>query len=844
MESTSQDRRATHVITIKPNETVLTAFPYRPHSSLLDFLKGEPRVLGATQILLALIIVGLGTIFALNYIRFSQRFPLVVLTGYPFWGALIFILTGYLTVTDKKSKFLGQGVMRMNVISSLVAITGITFTILSYRHQDKYCQTSSLEEICVFGRTLFIVLFFLPSDVTQNSEQPAPEENAQLQFVLQEEFSSDDSTTNAHSVFFGGYAFFKLRLSRSPLVSQPGNKGREFVPDEQKQSILPSPKFSEEEIEPLPPTLEKKPSENMPIQLDSTFKQMKDEDLQSAIAQPSQMQTELLQDQAVSLQVFPSHSALKLEDVSPEDLPSQALPVEGLSEQSMPSKSTSSHVKQSYNLTANDLPPQGILSQDTPSQDMLFHDMTSQDMQSLDMLSQETPSHTMRPQDIPSQDVLSQALSAHAILPEASTSHIVQFPKIQHQLQQPPDLQPENTEPQNQQILQMSYQDIRSEVMEETKEWKSEEELHRRKSSRQHSLNQQTKALQYLRRHSLAMQTKGQKSSKRHSLDQQSKGWQSSKRKSLDQQIKDWLSPKRHSIDKQAQLKQTKEQLPDQQAEDQQVKGERYPEGQSKDGQVKDQQTDKKQLSKKQTQDHQTEDQPAQEKKSLKGQSENVQAEGQQAQVEKVPKLLCQDSESHIQQYQFWQSPQKQSLGWTTQDCQSFGQESPDWTTQGWRNKDYKAREWQFEMKHWQTEDLLEKEALKQKALYQEVQTQHTTVRHNLECQDSQDKDQQDLQSRVTQKGDMYTRDIKPGDMKRIEQTSGDLQSENVKADFHSSSGQSSVQDTCFAYLSNLDSEQDMQPNTSASSNSYKEDVNLTCTSCDPRDQQQSEDSD
>uniref|UniRef100_G1RSP8 Membrane spanning 4-domains A14 n=1 Tax=Nomascus leucogenys TaxID=61853 RepID=G1RSP8_NOMLE len=655
MESTSQDRRATHVITIKPNETVLTAFPYRPHSSLLDFLKGEPRVLGATQILLALIIVGLGTIFALNYIRFSQRFPLVVLTGYPFWGALIFILTGYLTVTDKKSKILGQGVMRMNVISSLVAITGITFTILSYRHQDKYCQTSSLEEICVFGRTLFIVLFFLPSDVTQNSEQPAPEENAQLQFVLQEEFSSDDSTTNAHSVFFGGYAFFKLRLSRSPLVSQPGNKGREFVPDEQKQSILPSPKFSEEEIEPLPPTPEKKPSENMPIQLDSTFKQMKDEDLQSAIAQPSQMQTELLQDQAVSLQVFPSHSALKLEDVSPEDLPSQALPVEGLSEQSMPSKSTSSHVKQSYNLTANDLPPQGILSQDTPSQDMLFHDMTSQDMQSLDMLSQETPSHTMQPQDIPSQDVLSQALSAHAILPEASTSHIVQFPKIQHQLQQPPDLQPENTEPQNQQILQMSYQDIRSEVMEETKEWKSEEELHRRKSSRQHSLNQQTKALQYLRRHSLAMQTKGQKSSKRHSLDQQSKGWQSSKRKSLDQQIKDWLSPKRHSIDKQAQLKQTKEQLPDQQAEDQQVKGERYPEGQSKDGQVKDQQTDKKQHSKKETQDHQTEDQPAQEKKSLKGQSENVQAEGQQAQVEKVPKLLCQDSESHIQQYQFWQ---------------------------------------------------------------------------------------------------------------------------------------------------------------------------------------------
>uniref|UniRef100_A0A2K6NAY2 Membrane spanning 4-domains A14 n=1 Tax=Rhinopithecus roxellana TaxID=61622 RepID=A0A2K6NAY2_RHIRO len=658
MESPSQDKRPTHVITIKPNETVWTAFPYRPHSSLLDFLKGEPRVLGATQILLALIIVGLGTMFVLNYIRFSQRFPLVVLTGYPFWGALIFILTGYYTVTNKKSKILGQGVMSMNVISSLVAITGITLIIVSYRHQDKYCQTSSVEEICALGRTLFIVLFFLPSDVTQNSEQPAPEENAQLQFELQEEFSSDDSTTNAHSVFFGGYAFFKLRLSRSPLVSQPGNKGTEFVPDEQKQSILPSPKFSEEEIElkPLPPTLEEKPSENMPIQLDSTFKQMKDEDLQSAIVQPSQMQTQFPQDQAVSLQVFPSHSILKLEDLSPEDLPSQALPVEGLSEQSMPSRSTTSHDKQSYNLTANDLPPQGILSQDTPSQDMLFPDMTSQDMKSLDMLSQDTSPHNMPPQDTPSQDMLSQALSAHAILPEASTPHIVQFPKIQQLLQQPPDLQPENTEPQNRQILQMSYQDIRSEVMEETKEWKSEEELHRRKSSRRHSLNQQTKALQYLRRYSLDMQTKGHKSSKRRSLDQQSKGWQSPMRKSLDQQIKDWLSPKRHSIDKQVQLNQTTEQLPDQQVEDQQAKGERHPEGQSKDGQVKDQQTDEEQPSKKQIQGQQTEDQQTQEKKSLKGQSQNVRAEGQQAQVEKVPKLLCQDSESQIQQYQFWQS--------------------------------------------------------------------------------------------------------------------------------------------------------------------------------------------
>lgn len=49
MESSEEEvKRSTQVITIQPNETVLTAFPYGPHTSLLDVLKGEPRVLGVS----------------------------------------------------------------------------------------------------------------------------------------------------------------------------------------------------------------------------------------------------------------------------------------------------------------------------------------------------------------------------------------------------------------------------------------------------------------------------------------------------------------------------------------------------------------------------------------------------------------------------------------------------------------------------------------------------------------------------------------------------------------------------------------------------------------------------
>lgn len=49
MESPSEEKRRSHVITIDPNETILTAFPYRPHNSLLDLLKGEPKVLGVSS---------------------------------------------------------------------------------------------------------------------------------------------------------------------------------------------------------------------------------------------------------------------------------------------------------------------------------------------------------------------------------------------------------------------------------------------------------------------------------------------------------------------------------------------------------------------------------------------------------------------------------------------------------------------------------------------------------------------------------------------------------------------------------------------------------------------------
>lgn len=47
--------------------------------------------------------------------------------------------------------------MAMNVISALVAVAGVAFTMISYRYQNQYCQVPSLEGVCAIGRTYFNV---------------------------------------------------------------------------------------------------------------------------------------------------------------------------------------------------------------------------------------------------------------------------------------------------------------------------------------------------------------------------------------------------------------------------------------------------------------------------------------------------------------------------------------------------------------------------------------------------------------------------------------------------------------------------------------------------------------
>ncbi|XP_036773133.2 LOW QUALITY PROTEIN: membrane-spanning 4-domains subfamily A member 14 [Manis pentadactyla] len=446
------------------------------------------------QILLALVTVGIGTIFAFNSFHFSQGFPLVFLTIYLLWEAFI-------------------GILSVSLIISIAELS-ISVTIASFRSQH---WTRSNE-----------IVFFSPLNVTQDSELSVPEENAIIQFELQEEFSSDDSTGNTQPVFLGVYTFFKLRVSRDPLAFQhSGRRGSVYyssslsVPDEQQKNIHPPLKLYKEQTEwkPLTPHKRKRPSENI-----IHSRQLNDEDLQYAIVQSPEIQTQLLQAQAISSPSIKNSNCYHPKTCNP----------------TLCQPKFCQHAFPKYKFCQYKDP----------------------------------------------------------------TFHAVQYPNIQCLHQQSPDLQLQNVQTQDQQFIHISYQNIQSEVMLLTQEWKCMKERQEGKSPKQHALDQQSKTDHPQKQLSISQKSKGCQSPKKKSLVQ-IQDQQSPRKKSLDPYIKGWLSPKRHSIDKRVYIKQTMQQPPYQQAEDQLAQGEQSPKEESKVKQDKDQQADKKQSPKKQTQHQQ-----------------------------------------------------------------------------------------------------------------------------------------------------------------------------------------------------------------------------------------------
>ncbi|XP_074128796.1 membrane-spanning 4-domains subfamily A member 3 isoform X2 [Sminthopsis crassicaudata] len=108
--------------------------PYKPLDQSLKMLKGDSKVL---QILNGGLIFALGIFLGL--LQPASDFPrksffITFYTGYPFWGAAFFIISGSISVVaeGKPTKNLVQSSFGMNVASATISFTGFIFLIINF----------------------------------------------------------------------------------------------------------------------------------------------------------------------------------------------------------------------------------------------------------------------------------------------------------------------------------------------------------------------------------------------------------------------------------------------------------------------------------------------------------------------------------------------------------------------------------------------------------------------------------------------------------------------------------------------------------------------------------------
>ncbi|XP_025771445.1 membrane-spanning 4-domains subfamily A member 4A-like isoform X1 [Puma concolor] len=127
--------------------------------NLKIFLKGEPQILGVTQILIGLMQVCL---FVIGLCFYSSDFPywcypLTMVSGYPVWGSLFFFLSGAVSIAAGRKMTLNliKGSLGVNLLSAVAGVIGIIVLII------ELTVLFAPEKKCLILRTFEIVILVL-----------------------------------------------------------------------------------------------------------------------------------------------------------------------------------------------------------------------------------------------------------------------------------------------------------------------------------------------------------------------------------------------------------------------------------------------------------------------------------------------------------------------------------------------------------------------------------------------------------------------------------------------------------------------------------------------------------
>ncbi|XP_052045657.1 membrane-spanning 4-domains subfamily A member 4A-like isoform X2 [Apodemus sylvaticus] len=125
------------------------------------FLKGEPKILGIVQIVIAIMNISIGIMMISATVPSGEMLPISVYIGYPIWGSIMFIISGSFSIVAgrRTTKGLVRSSLGLNITSSVFAFTGIIISSLSpsiYSYNVYYCTYRHESESC--HMTLFLLM--------------------------------------------------------------------------------------------------------------------------------------------------------------------------------------------------------------------------------------------------------------------------------------------------------------------------------------------------------------------------------------------------------------------------------------------------------------------------------------------------------------------------------------------------------------------------------------------------------------------------------------------------------------------------------------------------------------
>ncbi|XP_040176967.1 membrane-spanning 4-domains subfamily A member 4A-like [Rana temporaria] len=124
------------------NNPIITVTPQMTQSTMFhqEFLKGKPKALGITLIIVGIIHFGMG---------FGQIFTsslIAIYSGIPFWGAIFNIIAGSLSVAavSKPSICLINGSLGLSIMISIFSVVGLILNIVDF-FVNYYCYDYNYE---------------------------------------------------------------------------------------------------------------------------------------------------------------------------------------------------------------------------------------------------------------------------------------------------------------------------------------------------------------------------------------------------------------------------------------------------------------------------------------------------------------------------------------------------------------------------------------------------------------------------------------------------------------------------------------------------------------------------